>query len=96
LEPLYQLLMNNIIQGMIIEPFDYPALQEKDIRKVTSIVEFNDPAVLHGLIMSRKALSSQEQEQWGSLINDMRKDGTMLSIFKKYFSPQLAATLVNF
>ena len=32
LEPLYELLQAKQIQGMVIEPFDYPALDEKKIR----------------------------------------------------------------
>ena len=96
LAPLYQLLLANHIQGMIIEPFDYPALDEKKIRDISRIVEFNDPAVPHGLIMSRKALSAGEQAKWRSLINDMRTDGTMLRIFENFFEPDLAAVLVNF
>ena len=96
LEPLYRALMENRIQGMIIEPFDYPVLSEKRIRDISGIVEFNDPPVPHGLIMSRKSLSSSEQEKWRALINAMRSDGTLLRIFSTYFRPELAATLVNF
>jgi polar amino acid transport system substrate-binding protein len=96
LEPLYQLLVQNQIQGMIIEPFDYPALQEKEIREISTIVEFPDPPVPHGLIMSKKAIPAPEREKWRSLIQDMRKDGTMRRIFEKYFKPDLAAALVNF
>ena len=96
LAPLYQTLMANQIQGMIIEPFDYPALEEKKIREISTIVEFNDPAVPHGLIMSKKALSTAEQDKWRLLVNEMRTDGTMLRIFGKYFKPELAAALVNF
>lgn len=96
LAPLYQLLMQNRIQGMIIEPFDYPVLEEKVIRDVSTIVEFNDPSVPHGLIMSKKALSAAEQEKWRSLIGGMRADGTMRRIFEKYFKPDLAAALVDF
>lgn len=96
LAPLYQLLMQNQIQGMIIEPFDYPTLEEKTIREVSSIVEFNDPPVPHGLILSRKALSAGEQDRWRALIQGMRRDGTMRRIFEKYFKPDLAGALVNF
>ena len=96
LEPLYQTLMLNKIQGMIIEPFDYPALDEKKIREISSIVEFNDPPVPHGLIMSKKSLPAAEQEKWRGLINDMRADGTLLRIFETYFKPELAGALVNF
>ena len=96
LAPLYQALMVNSIQAMIIEPFDFPALEEGKIRDVTSIVEFNDPPVPHGLIMSKKALSSAEQEHWRSLVNAMRADGSLRRIFEKYFKPDLAAAMVNF
>lgn len=96
LSPLYELLLANKIQGMIIEPFDYPVLQEKKIREVTSIVEFNDPAVPHGLIMSKKALPAEEREKWSALINDMRSDGTMRRIFERYFRADLAATMTEF
>lgn len=96
LEPLYQTLMLNHIQGMIIEPFDYPALDEKKIREVTRIIEFNDPPVLHGLIMSKAALSPGEQEKWRALLSEMRSDGTIRRIFEKYFRPEMAAEMVNF
>jgi polar amino acid transport system substrate-binding protein len=96
LAPLYQTLMLNAIQGMIIEPFDFPALEEAKIRDITSIVEFNDPSVPHGLIMSKKALTPVEQERWRTLVNTMRADGSLRRIFEKYFKPDLAAALVNF
>jgi polar amino acid transport system substrate-binding protein len=96
LAPLYQTLMQGRIQGMIIEPFDFPALEEKKIRELSTILEFNDAAVPHGLIMSNKALSPTQQEQWRALVNAMRNDGTMLRIFEKYFKPEMAAAMVNF
>ncbi|MDR3410930.1 MAG: transporter substrate-binding domain-containing protein [Formivibrio sp.] len=96
LEPLYQTLLLNRIQGMIIEPFDYPALEEKKIRDITRIIEFDDPAVLHGLIMSKKSLPVAEQEKWRGLVNDMRADGTVRRIFEKYFKPDMAASMTDF
>lgn len=95
LAPLYQALMLNHIQGMIIEPFDYPTLEEQKIRDMTSIIEFNDPPVPHGLIMSKKALPLAEQEKWRSLIDEMRSDGSMRRIFEKYFKTDLAAAMVD-
>jgi polar amino acid transport system substrate-binding protein len=96
LGPLYQTLMLNRIQGMIIEPFDYPTLEEAKIRDITTIIEFNDPPVHHGLIMSKKALPEAEQEKWRALIQGMRADGTLRRIFEKYFNPTLAAAMVEF
>lgn len=96
LAPLYQTLMLNHIQGMIIEPFDYPALEEKKIRDSTVIIELNDPAVRHGLIMSKNALTAAEQAKWHALVMGMRTDGTMQRIFEKYFHTDLASAMVNF
>ncbi|MBV8627786.1 MAG: transporter substrate-binding domain-containing protein [Paraburkholderia sp.] len=96
LEPLYQALILQHIQGMIIEPFDYPAIDDKKIRDITTIVEFDDPSVPHGLIMSKKALSPAEREKWRALVNEMRADGTVKRIFEKYFKPDLADSMVNF
>ena len=96
LPPLYQALKNNYIQGMIIEPFDYPVLDEKNIRAMSIIFEFNDPPVPHGLIMSKRSLSTAEQEKWASLINSMRADGTIHRIFEKYFPPDLALHMTEF
>ena len=81
---------------MIIEPFDYPMLNEKGIRDQTTIIEFNDPAVPHGLIMSNKALASAEIEKWRALVDQMRADGAVRRIFEKYFKPDLAAAMVDF
>jgi len=81
---------------MIIEPFDYPALDERHIRDLTTIIEFNDPAVPHGLIMSKKALAAAEQAKWRALVNEMRADGSVRRIFEKYFRPDLARSMVDF
>ena len=96
LEPLYELLLNNAIQAMIIEPFDYPTINSGAIRSSTHILEFGDAAVPHGLIMSKASLSPTEQAQWRAVVDDMRRDGTMLRIFERYFPPELAKAIVTF
>ena len=96
LDPLYQILLYNRVQAMIIEPFDYPALESARLRQQTTILEFADPAVPHGLIMSKKALSAQQQQAWRALVDEMRADGTVQRIFEKYFSPDLARIMTRF
>ncbi|MEO8599454.1 MAG: transporter substrate-binding domain-containing protein [bacterium] len=96
LEPLYQIMALNRIQGMIIEPFDYPQVDTDAIRTMTTIVDLNDASVPHGLIMSKKAITLDEQKKWRSLVNTMRADGTVLRIFEKYFNTDLARSLVTF
>ncbi len=96
LAPLYETLLSNHIQGMIVEPFDYPVLQERRIRGMTTIVEFDDPSILHGLIISRKSISVSEQEKWRKIIDDIRSDGTSYKIFRKYFNKNLTNKMVNY
>jgi polar amino acid transport system substrate-binding protein len=96
LEPLYQILIENHIQGMIIEPVDYPAIEGPQLRELTSILEFDDPPVLHGLVMSRKSLSPEQQQAWRQVMISMRADGTVLRIFEKYFPADLARAMTQF
>jgi len=96
LDPLYEVLLSQRIQAMIIEPFDYPTVQRAAIRAQTSILEFEDPPVPHGLIMSKKSLSPQQQEAWRALVKGMRADGTVQRIFEKYFPAELARTLTQY
>jgi polar amino acid transport system substrate-binding protein len=81
---------------MIIEPFDYPTVQRAAIRAQTSILEFDDPPVPHGLIMSKKSLPVAQQEAWRALIKEMRADGTVQRIFQKYFPADLARTMTQY
>lgn len=96
LEPLYQLLLDNGIQAMVIEPFDYPAVETGRLREQTQILEFDDPAVPHGLIMSRKSLTPAQQDAWRALIDEMRADGTIRRIFERYFPAELARQMTQF
>ena len=43
-------------------------------------------AVKTGIIMSKKVFSKVEADYWGSIINGMILDGTMMKIFRKYLS----------
>jgi polar amino acid transport system substrate-binding protein len=96
LDPLYQILLENRVQGMIIEPFDYPDTDSERLRERTAIIEFDDPPVLHGLIMSRASLPPAQQQAWRELIQAMRADGTILRIFTKYFPAELARQMTTF
>ncbi len=96
LAPLYQTLFLNRIQGMIIEPFDSSALEEKKLSAITNLIEFNDPAVPHGLIMSKKSLTFAEQKKWRDIVNTMRSDGTVRRIFEKYFTSDIATAMTDF
>jgi polar amino acid transport system substrate-binding protein len=96
LDPLCQILLANRVQAMIIEPFDYPAIEGSRLREQTVIVPFDDPSVRHGVIMSKNSLSPGQQQAWRALVDGMRADGTVRRIFEKYFPPELARSLTTF
>lgn len=96
LDPLFQALLEDQVQGMIIEPFDYPTLEGATLRARTTILEFEDPPVPHGLIMSKRSLSPAQQQAWRDVIASMRADGTIRRIFEKYFPADLARTITTF
>ena len=96
LDPLYTILLDDGIQAMIIEPFDFPVIAGAQLKAQTTILEFPDPAVPHGLVMSRKSLPVSQQAAWREVINTMRADGTMRRIFEKYFPADLARQMTQF
>ena len=96
LEPLYTILLDDGIQAMIIEPFDFPVIAGAQLKAQTAILDFGDPPVPHGLVMSRKSLSTAQQQAWRDVIQSMRSDGTMRRIFEKYFPADLARQMTQF
>jgi polar amino acid transport system substrate-binding protein len=96
LDPLYTILLNGDIQAMIIEPFDFPVIAGAQLKAQTAILEFADPPVPHGLVMSRKSLPPAQQQAWRDVIQAMRADGTIRRIFEKYFPADLARQMTQF
>lgn len=96
LDPLYTILLDGDIQAMIIEPFDFPMIAGAQLKAQTLILEFGDPAVPHGLVMSRKALAPAQLQAWRDVIQSMRADGTIRRIFEKYFPADLARQMTQF
>ena len=95
LEPLYTILLDGGIQAMIIEPFDFPVIAGAQLKSQTAILDFGDPPVPHGLVMSRTSLSVAQQGAWRDVVNAMRTDGTMRRIFEKYFPADLARQMTQ-
>jgi polar amino acid transport system substrate-binding protein len=96
LEPFYTILLEGGIQGMVVEPFDFPAIADARLRARTAILEFGDPPVPHGLVMSRKSLPPAQLQAWRDVILAMRADGAMRRIFEKYFPADLARQMTTF
>jgi polar amino acid transport system substrate-binding protein len=95
-DPLFKIFQSGQIQAMIIEPFDYPQIENTSIREQSMIIDTEDAAIPHGLIMSKKSLSALEQEKWRALVQSMRRDGSVAKIFRKYMKPELADAITTF
>lgn len=95
-DALYQDLRQDRTQAIIIEPFDYSDLDKYQVGKLVHILDTDDQPTPHGLIMSKKTISLEQQERWRDIINGMRRDGTMLKIFRKYFSREEAQQMTSF
>lgn len=93
---LLNMIKLNRIQGMIMEPFNNSQIENHELENITSIIDTGDAPVLHGLIISKKALPESEQKKWRAIIDGMVKDGTMLRIMNKYFEPEMAKSMVTF
>lgn len=96
LELFYEVLLQNCIQGMIMEFFDYLVVEEKCICEVIIIISFEDFFVLYGLIMLCKVFVLVELDKWCVLVNGMLVDGMVLCIFCKYFNFELVVVMVEF
>ncbi|MBA5608476.1 transporter substrate-binding domain-containing protein [Duganella sp. FT3S] len=95
-EQLLGMLKLNRIQGIIIEPFNYSQVQQRELSELTNLFESDDPSVLHGLIMSKRSLSPEDQQQWRNIIDGMRRDGTLFQIMRKYFGDRQAKAMTTF
>lgn len=94
-DALYKNLALGRIQGLIIEPFDFSDLDQYRVRHLVHIVETDDTPTPHGVIMSKKTIAPDQVAQWRMLVDAMRADGTLLRIFRKYFTREQAEAMVN-
>lgn len=84
------------IHGIIVEPFNYSQIEQRELNEITNVLESRDPAILHSLIMSKTSLSKDEQQYWRGIIDNMRQDGTLLRIMRKYFDEAQAKAITTF
>ena len=96
LDPLYTALLDGGIEAMIVEPFDFPVITGAQLKAQTRLLDFGDPPVPHGLVMSRMSLPPGQQQAWREIILAMRADGTIRRIFEKYFPADLARQMTQF
>ena len=87
----YETLFEKLEKGRIDGLFASPSVSRKYIKDLhlegqVVVQEWfpDDPGVLAGLMLSRKRFSEAEATRWGTLIQEMRSDGTLERIFVRH------------
>lgn len=56
----------------------------------------DSPAIVHNLVLSKSHFSEQDYQDMAAIVQEMRNDGTLRSIFGKYLSGQELEDALNF
>lgn len=89
----------NRIQGMFSQPPVYrKVLAEEGLTDQVVVQDWfpDEVGVPHGLVLAKSRWSAEQAEQWRSVLDDMRADGTLLDIFQRYLPPDEAEQLLAF
>lgn len=87
------ILFNKFMLGRIDAIFAPPAvyrkfLQDLNIENDVEIQDWapTDKGIIASLVLAKSRFSEADSKAWGSLINEMRSDGTFKQIFSRYLS----------
>lgn len=87
---LYDELNKNSVQAILgsIVTYKYYIKRAKGLSQKIKIEDWTPQqnTVKTGIVLSKKVFSKVEADYWKSIINGMNHDGTMMKIFRKYFS----------
>ena len=99
----YETLFEKLGKGRIDGLFASPSVSRKYIKDLhlegqLLVQEWfpDDPGVLAGLMLSRQQFSEAEATRWGALIQEMRGDGTLKSIFERHMPAAEARKQLDF
>ncbi len=96
-------LFKKLKEGRIDAMFSQPAvfrkyIPELGLQKDIVVQDWTpqEKGVPHGLILAKSRFSETQARQWQSLVDAMRKDGTLKRIYAQYVSPaEVAALLIH-
>lgn len=98
-ETLYRKLKDKQVQAIFSQPPVYRRqLSVLAMQKDVVIEDWtpSETGVLHGLILAKSRFSEAHAVQWQGLVNDMRRDGSLKAIFRRYMPANEAVKLNTF
>jgi polar amino acid transport system substrate-binding protein len=99
LPTLYRLMKANRIQAVFSQPPTY-AKYIKDFKLEDQVRIENwfpeEKPVTAGIVLSRKLFSGEEVRKWKTVIEGMRKDGTLKRIYTRYLGESGAEQMLEY
>lgn len=98
-ETIFKKLKEHRVDAIFSQPPTYrKKIADLDMQSRIQVQDWTpgEKGVPHGLILAKSRFSEQEAEQWRSLIEAMRKDGTLKKIFSRYLAADEVARMLEF
>lgn len=96
---LFEKLKQGHIDAMFAQPILFRKfLDELGIEGKVTIQDWNlgDKGVTGNLIMAKHRFSREQAGKWQQILGEIRRDGTLERIFRRYVSPAEAAQMIRF
>jgi polar amino acid transport system substrate-binding protein len=94
---LFKALKQNRVQAIFAQAPVYrrllPHLQFDFMPKIYDWAPA-EPGMLHGLVLAKSSFSPSQMEQWRTLMQQLKQDGTLLKIYSTYLPAQEALALM--
>ncbi|MBF0192338.1 MAG: transporter substrate-binding domain-containing protein [Magnetococcales bacterium] len=98
-ETIFKKLKSNRVDAMFSQPPVFRKyLRDQTLAPNVVIQDWTptEKGVPHGLILSKSRFDSLDAEQWRGLLADMRRDGTLKTIFLRYLPEKETHSLLDF
>ncbi|MDC8786083.1 substrate-binding periplasmic protein [Roseateles koreensis] len=92
-------LKTGLIDAMFSQPLVYRKyLDDLDMTGMAVALDLtpDEPELPHNLVLAKKSFSEAEASQWRGLVLEMRYDGTLRQIFRRYVSERETERLLSF
>jgi polar amino acid transport system substrate-binding protein len=95
---MYPMLDAGRFSAMQVTPLGIAYSADYDRKKITMAKDWfpTDKSVPRALLFSRKYFSAEQVAEWRKLVQQMRADGTLKKIFRKYVGEAAAEKLLQF
>jgi polar amino acid transport system substrate-binding protein len=98
-ETLFLKLKTRRVDAMFSQPPVYMKyVQDLGMKNEVLVQDWTpgEKGVPHGLVLSKRRFSESEAQHWRAIVQDMRMDGTLKTIYKRYLPESEVSKLLDF